>query len=455
MIPWLSYGLMAASLAAAVLLSGGVVASQWKWSALGISLAAALAVFGIPRVEQSRSGRTGGERGLVLLALLLGWMLFQLLPLPPGLVQWLSPARWSAVAAARAASGYDLHRWAALSVAPPLTFERLLFVIPAMAAFVTAREMSWWWREQAWIAVAPVIGIAWLESILGLVQFYFARTDKGRGSMASGTYVNHNHFAGLMEIGFPVAVMWMVARLRKSKTDRTMTSAFGTAVLFAIATCLLMAVVVSLSRMAFISTLMAMGVITLTWLGSWVARNANSPGLLRWGIWIVAVVIPLLILVFLTPRELVRRFADISATEDVTVEGRTEIWRETMQAVSAYKWTGCGLGAYERGLYQFKNLAPLNRIDFAHNDYLQILTELGIPGALLAGAFAVWFVSRIVSVVLWRGSSNSWELTVGVLGAAAALGAHSLADFNFYIPANAMAFAWLCGAGERTGLKRR
>jgi O-antigen ligase len=451
MIPWLSYGLMTVSLAAAVLLSGGVVASQWEWCALGISIAAALAVFGTRRGE--RAG--GGRRGLLLLTLLLGWMLFQLLPLPPLLVQWLSPARWSAVAAARAASGYDAHSWAALSVAPPLTFERLLFVIPAMAVFVTAREMSWWWRDQVWIAVAPVIGIAWLESVLGLVQFYFSRADRGQGGLASGTYVNHNHFAGLMEICFPVALMWMIARLRKSTPDRSMTSALGTAVLLAVSTCLLMAVVVSLSRMAFISTLIAVGVIALVWLGSWVSRNPNSHRMLRWGLWIVPVVLPLLILVFLPPRELFRRFADISATEDVTVEGRAEIWRETMQAADAYKWTGCGLGAYERGLYRFKNLAPLRRIDFAHNDYLQILTELGIPGALLAGAFAVWFVSGMFSVILGRGSSNSWELAVGVLGATAALGMHSLADFNFYIPANAMAFAWLCGAAERTGVKHR
>jgi O-antigen ligase len=324
-----------------------------------------------------------------------------------------------------------------------------------MAAFVTAREMSWWWRDQVWIAVAPVIAIAWLESILGLVQFYFSRTDQGRGGLASGTYVNHNHFAGLVEICFPVAIMWMIARLRKRTPERTMASAVGTAVLFAISICLLMAVVVSLSRMAFISTLIAMGVIILSWLGSWVVRNPNTLGLLRWGIWIVPVVVPLLILFFLTPRELVRRFADISATDDVTVEGRIEIWRETIQAASAYKWTGCGLGAYERGLYQFKNFAPLNRIDFAHNDYLQILAELGIPGALLAGAFAVWFVARMFSVVVWGTSSKSWDLAVGVLGAAAALGVHSLADFNFYIPANAMAFAWLCGAAERTGVKDR
>ncbi len=339
----------------------------------------------------------------MLLTLLLGWMLFQLVPLPPVLVEWLSPARWSAVAAARAASGYNAHAWAALSVAPPLTFERLLFVIPAMATFVTAREVSWWWRDQVWIAVAPVIGIAWLESVLGLVQFYFSRAERGQGGLASGTYVNHNHFAGLMEICFPVALMWMIARLRKSTPDRSMTSALGTAVLLAISACLLMAVVVSLSRMGFISTLIAVGVITLTWLASWLSQNPNSHRLLRWGLWILPVAVPLLILVFLPPRELFRRFADISATEEVTVEGRTEIWRETTQAAAAYKWTGCGLGAYERGLYRFKNLAPLRRVDFAHNDYLQILTELGIPGALLAAAFAIWFVSRMLSVIVSQG----------------------------------------------------
>ena len=113
------------------------------------------------------------------MGILLAWMMFQLAPLPPALVERLTPEHWNAVAAARAATGQDPRAWVSLSVAPSATFERLLDVVPAMAAFVVAREMAWWWRDRIWIAVAPVVGVASLESILGLTQFYFMRVVGG------------------------------------------------------------------------------------------------------------------------------------------------------------------------------------------------------------------------------------------------------------------------------------
>jgi len=48
-------------------------------------------------------------------------------------------------------------------------------------------------------------------------------------------------------------------------------------------------------------------------------------------------------------------------------------------------------------------------------------------------------------VVLWKRGGREWELTVGLLCALLAIGFHSLADFNLYIPANALPVAWLGG----------
>jgi len=47
--------------------------------------------------------------------------------------------------------------------------------------------------------------------------------------------------------------------------------------------------------------------------------------------------------------------------------------------------------------------------------------------------------------VLYRRGRSNWELAVGLLGVFVAIGLHSLADFNLYIPANALALAWLGG----------
>jgi O-antigen ligase len=443
-----AYTLMAVSLAAAAFLKGGVVASQWKWAALGLSLAACLS---LPRgTERGRVPRP--TWGMVVLVLLLGWMLLQLLPLPPVLVAFLSPYRWNAVQAARQATGQDLHAWAALSVAPPATLERLLYVVPAMAAFVASREVVWWWAGRTWVAVAPVVAVAWLESVLGLVQFALMRMAGDPAVSMAGTYVNRDHFAGLLGMAFPLAVMGAVSAWRKGTTRENQPAgpALRTSAMLAVAACLLMGVVLSLSRMGVVSTLAAAALTGLAALGS---RRLGEVSRRRRWLWLVPVAIPLYLLVCLPTRDLVLRFADLTATPEISKDTRIQIWSDTLGVVAAYPWTGCGLGAYEHGLYQFKTAAPTNTVDFAHNDYLQILAELGLPGMLLVAVLGGWILKRTVTLVVSTRGGANWELAVGLLGAFLTFGLHSLAEFNLFIPANALALAWLAGVATSLEFK--
>jgi O-antigen ligase len=164
--------------------------------------------------------------------------------------------------------------------------------------------------------------------------------------------------------------------------------------------------------------------------------------------------LPLAILILLPTRELVLRFADLTSTQGLSKQDRVEIWRDTLQFIAAYKWTGCGLGAYEHGFYRYQAVDPASTVNFAHNDYLQIVAELGIPGTLLVGLLAGWIVVRTLAVVLYRRGATNWELAVGLFASLATIGLHSLADFNLYVPANALAFAWLSGVAVSPGLRR-
>jgi hypothetical protein len=141
-----------------------------------VSLAACLAL--------ARASRA--NRATLILTLLLGWMLLQLVPLPPSLVAFLSPYRYHALQAARGALGQDPRAWMPLSVAPSATIEGLLFVVPAMAAFLAAGEMARWWAGRMWLVAAPVLALAWLEALLGLVQF-FMRMAGPNAASATGT----------------------------------------------------------------------------------------------------------------------------------------------------------------------------------------------------------------------------------------------------------------------------
>ncbi len=450
MTRWLAYGLMAVSLVAAVLLKGGAHPELWQWSALGVSMGAFLTLFG--RSQRNRSSRE--EWGFVFLGLLIAWMMIQWLPIPPWALKLLAPERWAALAAVRAATGLDKNAWASLSTAPAATLDRFSNVIAATAAFLSTRQMASWWRKRIWILILPIVAVAFPESILGILQFYSMRAARGASDPATGTYVYHNHFAGLLEMAFPLALLWAIWIWRQDTArhgPEGMGPALKTTALVGVAACILGGIVASLSRMGFVSMIAATAIAGITVL---IALQRRSRRDRRNWLWAIPVAVPaLVLLLLLPPNELIARFGEITTGPEMTIDARTNIWRDTLSEVAASPWTGVGLGAYEHGLYRFKTTAPTNTVDFAHNDYLQVLAELGIPGAALAGALGVWILLRCSAVVLSIRKSLNWEFAVGLLIALVTLALHSMADFNLYSPANALVLAWLSGVAVSPGLK--
>jgi len=118
-------------------------------------------------------------------------------------------------------------------------------------------------------------------------------------------------------------------------------------------------------------------------------------------------------------------------------------------------WTGVGLGNYKVAFLEAKTQLlsspsgarfdrPVWRAEQAHSDYLQLLAEMGVPGALaLALAFA-W-----AALTYWRRVRSAPEglrldlllLLAGMVVAAA----HAVVSFPFHLPVSALAFVTLLG----------
>jgi O-antigen ligase len=165
--------------------------------------------------------------------------------------------------------------------------------------------------------------------------------------------------------------------------------------------------------------------------------------------------------VFLPPDALILRFAQLASADGLTANGltangRTELWRDTMPLIRAYLPFGCGLGGYETVLYPFKKSGPLVTYDFAHNDYLQLLAELGLPGFLIVAAGAFWITRRAVRGALRLQDPEQRYFAMACAGALAAILLHSTVDFNLYIPSNVMVLMWIAGmtAGLDAGAVR-
>ena len=119
--------------------------------------------------------------------------------------------------------------------------------------------------------------------------------------------------------------------------------------------------------------------------------------------------------------------------------------------VRAYPILGVGLGAYETVFPTFASGGDSKiRVDFAHNDYLQVLADAGIVGGLLA----VWFIYLVARAVL-RGLRSADPLRAAMALAAGAgifsILVHSLFDFNLQIPSNSLLFLLLSAVASYAG----
>jgi len=351
----------------------------------------------------------------------------QLLPLPLFLLRLLSPTRAAIVdslARLMPPAGF-----APLATAPAITVTYLPRIAAYVLVFVLARDVS---RRMSgpsrWLAAIPLIAIAAAEAALGVLQ-------NARAEEVQGTYVNKNHFAGLLEMMLPFAAAYSAALFAR----RSYTKALG---MLSIALIILAGLVCSLSKMGF-----AAGLAGLFVMGA-LAVAGKVRGGKKWLVIAGMASLVLFVFIFLPSDAFIANYGGVASKgQTAALEGRWPIWRETMHLIAAYPLFGCGLGNYETAFLRYQASGVDRVFTYAHNDYLQIAAELGLVGFVIAAVLWLPAVSRPFRAA-WQAKGRTTRfLGLGCAGAIAAIGLHSLTDFNMYVPANAMTLAWICGIG--------
>jgi O-antigen ligase len=431
----LSISVLAASLAWLVFRTAGVeVVDFCAVVAVIGGLATAYALFGF------RKGESAGlpKVTVILLGAALLIVLLQMAPLPVGWISVLSPHRAEHLAALATVAGHA--SWATLTNNLSLTMQRWLQLLGFGLTLLLVRELTVRFRDRLWVVVAPLLAVSGVQAALGLLQHFAG----GPGEASRGSYANRNHFAGLLEMSIPFAVMYAVAVLRRRRHRHSAPAgpAVAASGLLGLAAVMLVAVVWSLSRMGFLAALAGLLITGVLSTGSGMA------GLRRWGAVAAAGVLIVLGLIYLPTDELIARYANIAGTESLTSDDRPKIWAGTRQLIGDYPVIGCGFGAFEPTFGQYQRIAPLLTVNFAHNDYLQFLAELGAAGFAAALALLLWITAGAFQGGTRASDGERRYLALACCGSLAALMLHSFVDFNIYVPANAMLAGWVGGVAE-------
>lgn len=119
---------------------------------------------------------------------------------------------------------------------------------------------------------------------------------------------------------------------------------------------------------------------------------------------------------------------------------RWAVWAATLRMAVEAPVLGIGLGGYQDAFTRFRpESVPVDKlVDFAHNDYLQLLAETGFVGFVAMLWALVGLGAFVVSRLLGRRDSFVKGLTMGAFCALAVAALHSLVDFGLHRPANAL-----------------
>lgn len=287
---------------------------------------------------------------------------------------------------------------------------------------------------------ATVASFALLQGIAPNGKLYWIRQPH-LGGWIYGPYVNHNHYAGLMELLSPIPLIIATSKLAEER--ERMIAGIAAAIMVG-------TVFLSGSRGGMLAIFVELAIFAAL-----VMRGQKR---MRIAISVAAFAIVLVgLLVWLGGKELTARVTSISteAHSELTGGMRLSIDRDALRMFRQKPVLGWGLGSFPVVYPQFRSFYTNFFVNEAHNDYLQLLDEMGIVGF----GVMVWFIGLLYrrglrKIAKWDSEVSGAATLACLLGTTGIL-VHSCFDFNLQVPSNAAIFYVWCSIAAAPSFLQR
>jgi O-antigen ligase len=379
-------------------------------------------------------------------ALLIAVPLLQLVPLP---MAWWAMLPGHAPFAQVLETAGEAGGWRPITLHADATQYSWLVLLPCVAVFVAARQLD---RTGLRRLAMVFVAVASVEAILGVMQagsapgspITFGNPWGGGG--ATGTYINKNHFAALIAMALPMLLaLWAIEMLpvvthrgevlreHPRNADRT----FALRAFFSmLAILLIIALLLSRSRAGIAAGLVAfaIAIVALVWRAATVQVKVAL-------VVVAASALALGAYIGLTPA--LERFAPDAFSMEY--RSRMELAAATLKAAIDFLPFGSGLGTFADLFRRYQGGRITGFADHAHNDYAELILELGVAGLAILALLGAAYALRWRSVWRERVSRRLRFMQIAAGLGMLAMILHGLFDFNFHIPANAIFFSLLAG----------
>ncbi|TXL72313.1 hypothetical protein FHP25_26140 [Vineibacter terrae] len=364
---------------------------------------------------------------------------------------------WAHVAWAQAAAALGEKLTGTISLDPAASRTMIMKIVAYGGVFLLALELGRD-RRRAWLGFWAICLAGFAYAFYGLfIHFAGDRSilwfDKeAYPDSVTATFVNRNAYATYAGIAVLVGLVPLMTELQRFTRRRQTAQRFllmlseqaSASLYIAIAAILtgLVAVTLTGSRAGVASLVLALAVFAV---GLLVAREIRPRTFLIGALLAGAAVAGILMLSgdFLAKRLM---------TTDQGPEARAAVFSTAVAAVTAHPWVGQGLGSFGTAfnLANDGNAVFDNYVDLAHNTYVELAVEGGLPALALSLVLIGASVGLCLASMLFR--ARAAITSIVAVAIAAQVGAHSAVDFGIQMPAVAVTFMLLMGLAAAQAL---
>lgn len=447
--------LMGAFVAIVALMGGG---SRYDVASAPFVRAFAIFAMFVAIALNPPSAWRGIRTPLILLLLLALWVGAQLVPLSPDMWSAL-PLRDKIFAIDQLLGSAD--RWRPISLTPALTLNTLLALsVPLAALFVAAalppgERVRLWWAVWAFGLASVAFGL--LQFMAGPRSVFYLFRITNDASLV-GLFANRNHHALMLSLSI-LAAGWLIANevARRNRRPLVIPALIGSIAIFFLFTLIIG------SRMGLICSVAStmLVYVAVRWSYRFEPKPINQARTRertrqaprvepRRAMRVLLNILPFVLvaglaaLFYFSGRDnTVGRLFDGDGVEEIRVATFS-----TIAGLLKEQWLfGSGFGSFSRVYQVIEPDALLQEayLNHAHNDWLQLPIEGGLPAVLIFVSGATWIAFQLIAAWRQRPTPSCVE-AVETLMLAAAFGvllAGSLVDYPLRTPSIAMLAAFL------------
>jgi O-antigen ligase len=315
------------------------------------------------------------------------------------------------------------------------TRESIFKLLTVLIIFFIAGQLFAEAPKTVWRQLGLVVTLyTFALGLFSLLQFFSSQnliywSVKSDG-WTFGPYVNHNDYAGLMEMLIPISAGHVLSRPRTEPSQLLLALSLVVPAV---------SVLLSGSRGGFVCLLVEALAI------GWFLWRRSGDGERHFGAMLpIGLAAAALLFFWMAPNTVVRRLgglANLTRTTQITFGQRELAARDTLRIFRDHPWLGIGMGSFESVFPEYRTFATDFEWAHAHNDYAEALAETGMAGgALIVFSWALFFRWAYRNLAAKRLGEAGWIQLGAAIGCCGML-VHSFVDFNLHIPANALWFA--------------